>query len=202
MRPVARPGVALAPWIHGDRHHNSAFARAQGRAASVGCLPKCPPCGFEHARIAGASLRVGRCCGSLGNRQRRWSGREDLNLRPHRPERCALPGCATPRGKPEYRRPTHHPTQGRGPVFLLPRLGKPTVFRVKHFRKAPLFIPLPGCVDRGYHLQMFGDMVYTSGHEVEDRDVPSVERRERVRPRGATRSRNVRLPPTLSHQSK
>jgi hypothetical protein len=26
-----------------------------------------------------------------------WSGREDLNLRPHRPERCALPNCATPR---------------------------------------------------------------------------------------------------------
>ena len=28
---------------------------------------------------------------------RKWSGREDLNLRPHRPERCALPSCATPR---------------------------------------------------------------------------------------------------------
>ena len=26
-----------------------------------------------------------------------WSGREDSNLRPHRPERCALPSCATPR---------------------------------------------------------------------------------------------------------
>ena len=29
-----------------------------------------------------------------------WSGREDLNLRLHRPERCALPGCATPRPPP------------------------------------------------------------------------------------------------------
>ncbi len=28
-----------------------------------------------------------------------WSGREDLNLRPQRPERCALPNCATPRLK-------------------------------------------------------------------------------------------------------
>jgi len=28
-----------------------------------------------------------------------WSGREDLNLRPLRPERNALPGCATPRQK-------------------------------------------------------------------------------------------------------
>ena len=118
VSPVARLGAVLAPRIQGDRHHNSALARAQGRAASVECLPECPPRGFKHARIAGVSLRVGRCCGSLGNRQRRWSGREDLNLRPHRPERCALPGCATPRGKPEYRRPTHHPTQllswGRG----------------------------------------------------------------------------------------
>ena len=26
-----------------------------------------------------------------------WSGREDLNLRLPRPERGALPGCATPR---------------------------------------------------------------------------------------------------------
>jgi TfoX/Sxy family transcriptional regulator of competence genes len=26
-----------------------------------------------------------------------WSGRRDLNPRPHRPERCALPSCATPR---------------------------------------------------------------------------------------------------------
>ena len=38
-----------------------------------------------------------------------WSGREDLNLRPHRPERCALPGCATPRRSPEYRRPSTDP---------------------------------------------------------------------------------------------
>jgi hypothetical protein len=26
-----------------------------------------------------------------------WSGREDSNLRPHGPEPCALPDCATPR---------------------------------------------------------------------------------------------------------
>ncbi len=28
-----------------------------------------------------------------------WSGREDLNLRLPRPERGALPGCATPRSE-------------------------------------------------------------------------------------------------------
>src|SRR5262249_46326455 len=27
----------------------------------------------------------------------KWSGREDLNLRPHAPQACALPGCATSR---------------------------------------------------------------------------------------------------------
>src|SRR5438309_5159322 len=26
-----------------------------------------------------------------------WSGRPDLNRRPHAPQACALPGCATPR---------------------------------------------------------------------------------------------------------
>ena len=26
-----------------------------------------------------------------------WSGREDSNLRPHHPQRCELPGCATAR---------------------------------------------------------------------------------------------------------
>jgi len=30
-------------------------------------------------------------------KRRNWSGRQDLNLRPHAPQACALPGCATPR---------------------------------------------------------------------------------------------------------
>ena len=33
------------------------------------------------------------------------SGRRDLNSGPHRPERCALPGCATPRGDQQSSRP-------------------------------------------------------------------------------------------------
>src|ERR1700704_3180513 len=32
-----------------------------------------------------------------------WSGREDSNLRPLRPERSALPGCATPRQNQQNR---------------------------------------------------------------------------------------------------
>ena len=31
-----------------------------------------------------------------------WSGRRDLNPRPQRPERCALPSCATSRAQPPY----------------------------------------------------------------------------------------------------
>ncbi len=42
------------------------------------------------------------------------SGRRDSNSGPHRPERCALPGCATPRGTPDYR-------TGGGPGRPLPR---------------------------------------------------------------------------------
>ena len=48
----------------------------------------------------------------------KWSGREDLNLRPHRPERCALPGCATPRRSPKYRPPPPAP-------FVVSRSGVP-----------------------------------------------------------------------------
>src|SRR5437868_11133395 len=37
-----------------------------------------------------------------------WSGREDLNLRLHGPEPCALPGCATPRrDRPIVHKPRH-----------------------------------------------------------------------------------------------
>ena len=45
-----------------------------------------------------------------------WSGREDLNLRPHRPERCALPSCATPRPKV--------PAEGRGMITHARRTGR------------------------------------------------------------------------------
>lgn len=34
---------------------------------------------------------------------KKWSGREDLNLRPHAPQACALPGCATSRQKSSKR---------------------------------------------------------------------------------------------------
>ncbi len=35
--------------------------------------------------------------GEAGNDKKRWSGREDLNLRHLTPHASALPGCATPR---------------------------------------------------------------------------------------------------------
>src|ERR1700689_2012283 len=42
------------------------------------------------------------------------SGRPDLNRGPHRPERCALPGCATPRIDPSIPQPS-----GAAPGALL-----------------------------------------------------------------------------------
>ena len=51
-------------------------------------------------------------------RQRRsfWSGREDLNLRLQRPERCALPGCATPRPGPHRTSRSRECQSGRAAV--------------------------------------------------------------------------------------
>src|SRR5204862_8346859 len=52
------------------------------------------------------------------------SGRPDLNRGPHRPERCALPGCATPRlDQPSIGR-------GRGPSARWVRVAVATMSRV------------------------------------------------------------------------
>src|SRR5579862_6218757 len=40
------------------------------------------------------------------NYRNKWSGREDLNLRPPGPEPGALPGCATPRPRARSRSPS------------------------------------------------------------------------------------------------
>jgi hypothetical protein len=54
------------------------------------------------------SARSGHNRGPLRNirfsRASLKSGRPDLNRGPHRPERCALPGCATPRMRPVFHR--------------------------------------------------------------------------------------------------
>ena len=70
-----------------------------------------------------------------------WSGREDLNLRPLRPERSALPGCATPRQEREIT------DTGRGivlqdrgkrqPMGIRHTLaGHPTVFEIHTLRQS------------------------------------------------------------------
>ena len=48
--------------------------------------------GEPYRRAADDRCRIARGCGRSG-----VSGRPDSNRGPHRPERCALPGCATPR---------------------------------------------------------------------------------------------------------
>ena len=56
-----------------------------------------PPTLWSEARCSNP-LSYGRVSGAiLPTREGCWSGREDLNLRPRRPERRALPSCATPR---------------------------------------------------------------------------------------------------------
>ena len=66
-------------------------------------------CGQKHER----TIRTGSV----------WSGREDLNLRPLRPERNALPGCATPRQK--------NSTTERGGIVLHQRV-KTQAMRIGH----------------------------------------------------------------------
>jgi hypothetical protein len=58
------------------------FCRLQKQGINQSTLRRC-----QTFRSDQSSFYEGKC----------WSGREDLNLRLHGPEPCALPGCATPR---------------------------------------------------------------------------------------------------------
>src|SRR6266852_8592854 len=49
-----------------------------------------------------------------GATRKKWSGRRDLNSRPHAPQACALPGCATSR---PVRRPRRN--EGLKSLFFL-----------------------------------------------------------------------------------
>src|SRR3990167_1513464 len=66
--------------------HHSAQDRWRRRTETLeGIIRLQQICEYKHER----AIRTGSV----------WSGREDLNLRPLRPERNALPSCATPRQK-------------------------------------------------------------------------------------------------------
>jgi polar amino acid transport system ATP-binding protein len=87
MVTLAREGMTMAVVTH-----EMGFAREvadrivfmdQGEIVEVGT----PDHFFErpeHPRLKKFLSQILMCC--------KWSGREDLNLRPQRPERCALPG--------------------------------------------------------------------------------------------------------------
>ncbi len=53
----------------------------------------------ERKRVASSCVEMpcGNCRPPRSLRNLRWSGRLDLNQRPHAPQACALPGCATSR---------------------------------------------------------------------------------------------------------
>ena len=53
--------------------------------------------GYRDPAPLPAPMARSRRYAPLSRQPHRQSGRPDLNRRPHRPERCALPGCATPR---------------------------------------------------------------------------------------------------------
>ena len=89
----------LATWAVHDLDHigqiyagHGRLARRRGRALEG--VPGDPAATRGSVR----GRRLGRLLESWC-----WSGREDLNLRPYRPERYALPGCATPRPSIGYR---------------------------------------------------------------------------------------------------
>ena len=63
----------------------------------------CPPRRVIEGQAIGARAARKPDHGSGFGLSREWSGREDLNLRPYRPERYALPSCATPRPVPVER---------------------------------------------------------------------------------------------------
>jgi hypothetical protein len=64
------------------------------------------------------------------------SGREDLNLRPQRPKRCALPDCATPRHR-QYSQ-TANLRQLARPASERPR----SLVSGTHLRSKKMFLPL------------------------------------------------------------
>ena len=93
-RPT-RP-APVQPWLYTNYYTPEAGLR---EAESGGA-----PCGERSTwnRPAGRQpapeVRSGPGCKGTGGRCAKGeSGREDLNLRPHPPQGCALPGCATPR---------------------------------------------------------------------------------------------------------
>ncbi len=79
-RGIAVHGLAFAAWAarcEGDDEHAARFLTSRVRARTRSFLHW-----FFQALVLIRAL---------------WSGILDLNQRPHRPERCALPGCANPR---------------------------------------------------------------------------------------------------------
>src|SRR5205807_7035923 len=87
LRPQADAPVAQV-------HHVAAQPELRGLPLRVGAKSDA-----LHAALDD-DLRSHHDGEAIWSRVRDWSGREDLNLRLHGPEPCALPGCATPRRDP------------------------------------------------------------------------------------------------------
>ena len=123
------------------------------------------------------------------------SGRLDLNQRPHRPERCALPGCATPRGDSFCQEPGSAADGRHGGVDVLGRRGV-----LKHLRAARAADHHRGAVDP--QAKSAASIASASTRSATSARVAGllpgieVEVRDRVadRPRGTRRRRCARVP--------
>src|SRR5215469_11367273 len=83
---VCRRGVKLLqPWKGGPQQRT--LSKMEGGGHKIG----------HNRRIGDKSRRAELMLTPRKERIYRWSGWPDLNRRPHAPQACALPGCATPR---------------------------------------------------------------------------------------------------------
>src|SRR4029077_13939168 len=105
---------------------------------------RCRPRPWLPSEVIGRERGAARRPGSpAGGRRKGWSGREDLNLRLHGPEPCALPGCATPRST--------GPLYTTGPPSRLPGI-LPHELHELALAVGPLADLAPHAVDHCQHL--------------------------------------------------
>ena len=93
--PPGAPGPLACALLTATGPRSSRASRGTARADSQ---PGVQPTRIRRRQTTrGTESPLGACCAQLR------SGRRDLNSRPRRPKRRALPGCATPRLRPSYR---------------------------------------------------------------------------------------------------
>ena len=94
--PRRRPESRRLPGLEKARANRYLFPLTEESPSPIRCNPK-------SKRARPARKPTGGVYEKPARGPAFWSGRLDLNQRPPRPERGALPGCATPRSGVQYR---------------------------------------------------------------------------------------------------